>query len=249
MAISKLLKRLCMLFAAMCLSATSVVQAQVLPILNSFSNRTFNGMVDVSWPVLFDGCTFVTDSIVLRHSYGAVFRNCRFESKTGILYVADSGDGIILADCEVTGCDVLVMSRNFNPAYRNYITGVTVKGEECSVLDEQESIIDIDGLELAECVRGKSAGPMLMLVSGDRKVLQRGDSAYFRLLGLEKGMFVGWKSSDDGLKLIVDDDGMGCRVYAVDVKETSGAVISAYTEYGLEAAYNILVTPKVVETR
>ena len=249
MAKSRLLHKMYVLLAVSVLPAVGSVSAQILPVLNSFSNRTFNGTVDVSWPVLFDGCTFVTDSIVLSHSYGAVFRNCRFESKTGVLYVAERGDGIILADCEVTGSDVLVMSRNFNPAYRNYITGVTVKGEECSVLDEQESIIDIDGLELAECVRGKSAGPMLMLVSGDRKVLQRGDSAYFRLLGLEKGMFVGWKSSDDGLKLIVDDDGMGCRVYAVDVKETSGAVISAYTEYGLEAAYNILVTPKVVETR
>ena len=70
MAMSKLLKMSCMLFAAMCISATSVVQAQVLPILNSFSNRTFNGTVDVSWPVLFDGCIFVTDSVVLRHSYG-----------------------------------------------------------------------------------------------------------------------------------------------------------------------------------
>jgi len=238
-----------MLFAAMWLSATSVVQAQVLPVLNSFSNRTFNGTVDVSWPVLFDGCTFVTDSIVLRHSYGAVFRNCRFESKTGVLYVAERGDGIILADCEMTGSDGLVMSMNYNPAYRNYITGVTVNGKECSVLDEQESIIDIDGLELAESVRGGSAGPMFMLVSCDRKALESGDSAYLRLLGLEKGMFVGWKSSDDGLKLIVDDDGMGCRVYAVDVKGISGAVISAYTEYGLEAAYNILVTPKGVESR
>jgi hypothetical protein len=249
MAISKLLKMSCMLFAAICFSATSVVQAQVLPILNSFSNRTFNGTVDVSWPVLFDGCSFVTDSVVLRHSYGAVFRNCSFESKTGALYVADSGDGIILADCVVTGSDCLIMSRDYNPVSRNYIAGVTVNGEECSVLDEQESIIDIDGLELAESVRGGSAGPMFMLASSDCKVLESGDSAYLRLLGLEKGMFVGWKSSDDGLKLIVDDDGMGCRVYAADVKGISGAVISAYTEYGLEAAYNILVTPKGVESR
>ena len=237
------------LLAVSVLSAVGSVSAQILPVLNSFSNRTFNGTVDVSWPVLFDGCTFVTDSIVLRHSYGAVFRNCRFESKTGVLYLAERGNGIILADCEVTGSDGLVMSMNYNPAYRNYITGVTVNGEECSVLDEQESIIDIDGLELAESVRGGSAGPMFMLASSDCKVLESGDSAYLRLMGLEKGMFVGWKSSDDALRLTVDDDGMGCRVYAADVKGISGAVISAYTEYGLEAAYNILVTPKGVESR
>jgi len=246
---SRLLHKMYVLLAVSVLSAVGSVSAQILPVLNSFSNRTFNGTVDVSWPVLFDGCTFVTDSIVLRHSYGAVFRNCRFESKTGVLYLAERGNGIILADCEVTGSDGLVMSMNYNPAYRNYITCVTVNGEECSVLDEQESIIDIDGLELAESVRGGSAGPMFMLASSDCKVLESGDSAYLRLLGLEKGMFVGWKSSDDGLKLIVDDDGMGCLIYAADVKGISGAVISAYTEYGLEAAYNILVTPKGVESR
>lgn len=225
-----------MLFAAMWLSATSVVQAQVLPILNSFSNRTFNGTVDVSWPVLFDGCTFVTDSVVLSHSYGAVFRNCRFESNTGVLYVADSGDGMILADCEVTGCDGLIMSRIFNPAYRNYITGVTVNSEECSVLDEQETIIDIDGLELAERVLGKSDGPLFMVMSSDCKELDEGELAHLRVRGLEKGMFVGWRSSVPGLRLAVDDDGLGCRVYADNVETINETIISAYTEYGLEAA-------------
>ena len=245
MAISKLLKMSCMLFAAMCISATGVVQAQVLPVLNSFTGRTFNGTVDVSWPVLFDGCSFVTDSVVLRHSYGAVFRNCSFESKTGTLYVADSGDGIILADCVVTGSECLVMSRDFNPLSRNYIAGVSVKGEECSVLDEQESIIDIDGLELAECVRGNSVGPLFMMMSSDRAVLRAGETAYLRVRGLEKGRFIGWRSSVDGVKLIVDDDGLGCRVYEVgDISDD--VVISAYTEYGLEAACKIIVVSERV---
>ena len=249
MAISKLLKRLCMLYAAMYLSATSVVQAQVLPILNSFSNRTFNGTVNVSWPVLFDGCTFVTDSIVLNHSYGAVFRNCKFESKTGVLYVAESGDGMILADCEVTGCEGLVMSRIFNPAYRNYITGVTVNSEECSVLDEQETIIDIDGLELTEKVLGRSDGPLFMVLSSDRKAPDDGEAVHLRIRGLEKGMFVGWHSSDSGLRIDVDDDGLGCRVFADNVKSTRKAMICAYTEYGLEAAFTIRLTPETIETR
>lgn len=245
MAMSKLLKMSCMLFAAMCISATSVVQAQVLPILNSFSNRTFNGTVDVSWPVLFDGCIFVTDSVVLRHSYGAVFRNCSFESKTGTLYVADSGDGIILADCVVTGSECLVMSRDFNPISRNYVTGVTINGDECSVLDDQESIIDIDGLELAECVRGNSDGPLFMVMSSDKEVLTAGATAYLRVRGLEEGRFIGWRSSIDGVKLIVDDDGLGCRVYEVgDISDD--VVISAYTEYGLEAACKIYVVSERV---
>lgn len=234
-----------MLLAAMCLFATGVVQAQVLPVLNSFTGRTFNGTVDVSWPVLFDGCSFVTDSVVLRHSYGAVFRNCKFESKTGVLYVADSGDGMILVDCEVTGSERLVMSRDFNPIGRNYITGVTINGDECSVLDEQESIIDIDGLELAESVRGNSDGPMFMVMSTDKAVLTAGETAYLRVRGLERGRFIGWRSSADCLRLIVDDDGLGCRVYEVG-DCSDDVVISAYTEYGLEAACEIFVVSERV---
>lgn len=214
------------------------LSAQVLPVLNTFSGRTFEGTVDVSWPVLFDGCTFITDDVVINHSYGAVFRNCTFQCKGGKLYIADSGDGIILADCTVTGCESLSISRRFSAASRNYISGITVNGEECSVLDEQEGIIDIEGLELADRVMdGK--GPLIMIMSADKRVLRSGEIAYLHLHGLEKGMFVGWQASDPGLKLTVDEDGMGCRVYAVSIKGNRNAVISAYTEYGLEAAVEI----------
>lgn len=215
------------------------LSAQVLPVLNSFSGRTFDGTVDVSWPVLFDGCTFRTDGVVIGHSYGAVFRNCTFECTGGELFIAGSGDGIILADCEVKGCESLSICREYSPAHRNYITGVIVNGEECSVLDEQSTIVDIDGLDLADCVRGESEGPMFMMMSSDRNVLSSGEIAYLRVRGLEKGTFVGWRASAKGLKLTVDDDGLGCRVYADDVSNLNRVVISAYTEYGLEAAFEI----------
>lgn len=217
-------------------------EAQVLPVLNSFRNRTFTGTVDVSWPVEFDGCTFITDSVVLRHSYGVVFRNCTFESRTGFLYLADEGDGIILSDCDVKGCNELRFSRKPSLTDRNYINGVRLNGDECSVLDEQMGIIDIDGLELAESVRGESDGPMIMLITADKELLKKGEIAYLRIRGLEEGMFVGWLSSDEDLKLTVDNDGLGCRVYASNVKGIKHAVISAYTEYGLEAAYEITVS-------
>lgn len=239
MVMPKWLHRLSVLCAAMLITAASGAWAQVLPVLNTFSGRTFEGPVDVSWPVLFDGCTFRTDGVVLKHSYGAVFRNCKFECKGGQLCIAESGDGIILADCEVNGCDVLSICREYKAASRNYITGVTVNGEECSVLDEQETIIDIDGLEMAESVRGESDGPLFMIMSADKNVLRKGEIAYVHLRGLEEGMFVGWQSSDPGLKLTVDADGLGCRVYAAGIKGNSKAVISAYTEYGLEAAVEI----------
>lgn len=247
MVMSKRLHRLSVLCAVMLIAAVSGARAQVLPVLNSIKGRTFEGTVDVSWPVLFDGCTFVTDSVVLRHSYGAVFRNCTFESRTGVLYLADKGDGIILTDCEVKGCDGLMFAREYRNTDRNYLTGVTVNGDECSVLDEQQTIIDIDGLELAESARGVSDGPVIMLMSCDRKVIERGDSAYFRLRGLDDGMFVGWQCSVDGLRMTVDKDGLGCMVYADNVKKECVAVISAYTEYGLEAAFGITLVPQSIK--
>ena len=239
MVMPKWLHRLSVLCAAMLFTAASGAWAQVLPVLNTFSGRTFEGPVDVSWPVLFDGCTFQTDGVVLKHSYGAVFRNCRFECKGGQLCIAESGDGIILADCDVNGCDALSICREYSPASRNYITGVRVNGEECSVLDEQETIIDIDGLEMEGSVRGESDGPLFMIMSADKNVLRKGEIAYLHLRGLKEGMFVGWQSSDAGLKLTVDADGLGCRVYAPGIKGNGKAVISAYTEYGLEAAVEI----------
>ena len=239
MLMPKRLHRLSMLVAVALIASASGASAQALPVLNTFSGRTFEGTVDVSWPVLFEGCTFRTEGPVIKHSYGAVFRNCTFECAGGNLFIAESGDGIIMVDCEVKGCDALSICREYSPAHRNYITGIIVNGEECTVLDEQETIIDIDGLEMAECVRGESSGPMLMIMSADKKVLRKGEIAYVQIRGLEKGMFVGWQSSDPGLKLTVDGDGLGCRVYAAQVKENRSAVISAYTEYGLEAAIEI----------
>ena len=80
---------------------------------------------------------------------------------------------------------------------------------------------------------------MFMIMSADKNTLRKGEIAYLHLRGLEEGMFVGWQSSDAGLKLTVDADGLGCRVYAPGIKGNSKAVISAYTEYGLEAAVEI----------
>ena len=236
MVMSKWFHKITVLFMLAVVPAGNSLSAQVLPVLNSFRDRTFNGTIDVSWPVVFDGCTFVTDSIVLRHSYGAVFRNCRFESRTGVFYVAESGDGMILADCDVAGCKELRFCRIPSLSDRNYITGVTVNGDECTVLDEQEGIVDIDGLGLSESVMGKSDGPLIMIMSSGKSVLGSGESALITVCGLDKGMFVGWQSSDPAVKLGVEGD-FSCTVTApLQITEDRIAVISAYTEYGLEAA-------------
>lgn len=241
MATSKLKLKQFMLLAVVLMTALQGSSAQVLPVLNTFTGRTFDGTVDVSWPVLFDGCTFHTDGVVLRHSYGAVFRNCKFECPGGELFITGSGDGIILADCEVKGCDSLSICQEYNPAHRNYITGVIVNGHECSVLDEQSTIMDIDGLELADCVRGESEGPMFMIMSADKKIVENGETVNFHVSGLEEGTFVGWRSSESSVKLSVSEDGLSCRAMVLRVKEDTKLVISAYTEYGLEAACDVLV--------
>lgn len=243
MAISRLLQKAYLLLAVFGMGVAETMSAQVLSVLNSFSNRTFNGTVNVSWPVLFDHCTFVTDSIVLNHSYGAVFRNCRFESGNSVLYLAGSGDGMILSDCDVNGCGCVRFSLQQSMCDRNYIQNVTVNGLEWLVPDDQESITDIEGLELGQSVQGLPSGPMLMLVSADKTTLKTGDASNLRIRGLEKGMFVGWHSADSAVVLSVDDD-FCCSVRAIQkVTQRKDVLITAYTEYGLEAACMLTIIP------
>ena len=217
------------------------LQGQVPPVLKRFSGRAFDGTLFVSCPVEFEGCRFITDSVVLNHSYGAVFRNCSIESRTGVLYMAESGDGIILADCEVSGCKELMFSRIPSLSARNYITGVEINGEECSALDDQENVIDIDGLELSESVRGGSKGPLLMIMTSDRSVLRSGDTAIVSVSGLEHGMFVGWHMSATEAMLDITDE-FTCLVTApANIEQDGTIVVSAYTEYGLEAACELVL--------
>ena len=149
--------------------------------------------------------------------------------------MAGSGDGMILADCDVTGCSELWFSRNQTAADRNYVTGVRVNADECTVLDDQESIIEIDGLELDDCVRGDLDGPVMLIMSSDKTTLKAGEIATLRLRGLENGMFVGWKASDPTARLTVDG-AFTCMVTAPEQIDGNRMVVSAYTEYGLEAA-------------
>ena len=244
MAITKLLSRLYVLLVAMASMTVNSMSAQVLPVLNSFTGRTFNGTVDVSWPVEFDGCTFITDSIVLRHSYGALFRNCHFESRSGVLYMAESGDGMILTDCTVNGCNEPGFSRNVQLSDRNYITGVSVNGEEWLVPDDQEQIIDIDGLAFSESIRSNLNGPMILVLSADRNELRGGQTVRITVRGLDNDMFIGWHTMDSTVVLSVNDVS-GCTVHAPQtVTEKRSVVVAAYTEHGLEAACTLILMPE-----
>jgi hypothetical protein len=150
--------------------------------------------------------------------------------------MAGGGDGMILSDCDVTGCSELRFSMKETAADRNYVTGVRVNADECTVLDDQESIIEIDGLDLDDCVRGDLNGPLILIMSADRTTLKAGETATICLRGLQDDMFVGWKASDPATRLTVDG-AFTCRVTAPEqIDGNRTMVVSAYTEYGLEAA-------------
>ena len=218
-----------------CLMPINGTQARMLPLMGGFKDSTFTGTVDMPWPVLFENCTFKTDSIVLKRSNGAVFRNCTIESGTGTLYMTGSGNGLILVDCEVNGCKEIRFSRNASVTDRNYVTGVRMNGHECAVLDDQESIIEIDGLELDNCVRGELAEPVILVMTTDKNTLKAGETAVLCVHGLDDGMFLGWHA--DSLVSIQVGEPMVCRVTAPEsITENSSVLVSAYTEYGLEAA-------------
>ena len=222
----------------MCLSAGVGMSARTLPVLNRFSNRSFDGTVQVSWPVLFEGCTFRTDSIVLSRSYGALFRNCVFESRSGVLYMAGGGDGMILADCELKGCRDLRFSPVADSCSRNYVSGVTIDGREYEVPDDCESVIDMDGLPLRDIVDGTAAGPLFIQITADKTIAHPNDTVSLKLMGLDEGEFVGWRSSVPYAN-VTPDGPLSCSFIIPDVG--NDFTIYAYTEYGLEAACTISV--------
>lgn len=118
-----------------------------------------------------------------------------------------------------------------------------MNGEECSVLDDQETIIDIDGLELEESVSGVSEGPLIMIMNADKSFLKRGETSLLTVRGLRDGMFVGWQSSDPTVNLMVDGE-FSCKVIMpAQITDKRIVVISAYTEYGLEAACTLTLVP------
>ena len=228
----------------MCLSAGVGMSARTLPVLNRFSNRSFDGTVQVSWPVLFEGCTFRTDSIVLSRSYGAILRNCRIESTSGVLYMALEGDGIILSGCEVTGCSELRFTPSPSARDRNYVSGVTIDGREYEVPDDDETVTDIEGLALDDIVNDLREGPMVLSIQADKTDLKAGETATLRVRGLDEGMFLGWSASDPEAVIKVNADGFSCSVtMPADTREPCSVVVSAHTEYGLEAAEVIQVQP------
>lgn len=224
------------------LTLTTGAGAQVLPLLNEFTGREFTGTVQVSWPVLFRNCTFRTDSVLLSRSYGSVLIGCNIECNNQALYLAESGSGIIMSDCNVTGCNEVVPALKSTPADRTYVTGLKVNGHECPVPDDQDVVIDPEGLGLADAIDALAGGvrtdsPFIMVMTSKAKQLSSGDKALLSVRGLTGDMFIGWHTPDTALTLRVGDNPMECVVSLNEpVDETRKAVVTAHTDYGLEAA-------------
>ena len=74
-------------------------------------------------------------------------------------------------------------------------------------------------------------------MGADKRSLKGGETAVLQVRGLEQGMFMGWMSSDPEVELKVGDDSFSCSIKAPEsIGSERDVVISAYTEYGLEAA-------------
>lgn len=208
------------------LLAVETVCAQRIPADYSYRGMTFRGTVFLPSTVIFNDCRFVTDSVVLEHSFGAVFRNCTFECRSDVLYLAESGSGMALVDCNVSGAEEIRFSKTAAPTDRNYVTGLSLNGHQCGAADEDsETVIELDGLEMGDALRRRNPGNEILFA----RIV--GEDGCLTLQGVEKDMFVGWCCQDSLFSVRVTSDPRTCVV------EGSGsAVVSAYTEYGIEAS-------------
>lgn len=228
------------------LSSMESLSAQVLSARTTTADSVFNGTLSMRGPLEFVNCTFVTDSVVLDYADGALFSNCSFESRSGKLYIANCGSGIILSDCNVYGADTLIMSRRVQEQDRHYILNVMVNGTELTVPDNCSTILKMEGTELEYFVKGKQKGPVFVRMVQDRLNLHAKETATLKLEGLDTGMFVGWLLDDSCATLDIDRSygEFACCVTAPDTIECSRYVyVTAFTEYGSEAVACLRLVP------
>lgn len=220
-------KFMCCVAAA--LLAVCQVSAQRIPVDYNYRGMTFQGPLFLPSTAVFTDCHFKTDSVVLERSFGAVFKNCTFESKSNVLYLAAEGTGMMLVDCEVNGPENLFFSKKTEPTDRNYLIGLKLNGQECES-DESPVLIDLEGLEMGEAVRKASLRNETLFAR-----IKETDNT-LTLIGIEDDMFVGWKSDNPDVNIVVTADPRTCIVTG-----KGNAVVSAYTEYGIEASKLIML--------
>ncbi len=228
------------------LSTLESLSAQVLHARSSSVGSTYYGTQSLRGPLVFDSCTFVTDSVVLDYADGVLFSNCRFETTGGKLYLADSGSGIILVDCIVYGADTIVMTRRPQEQDRHYVCNVMSDGTEYVFPEDCNTIIDIEGTNLERFARGMEQGPVFVNMYQDRINLHEAQTATLRLEGLEPGMFVGWQFEDSCAQLDIDRSygEFACRITAPQtIEHTRNIYVTAFTEYGHEVMACLRLVP------
>lgn len=229
------------------LSTMESLSAQVLRARSSYVGRTFHGAQNMRGFLAFDSCTFVTDSVVLDFANGALFSNCRFESSSGKLYIADSGTGIILADCNVYGADTILITRRIHEQDRNYVSHVMTEGTEYVFPPEDcNTVINMEGTQLECLARGVEQGPVFVNILQDRINLHANETATLNIEGLEPGMFLGWQLEDSSARLDVSRSygEFECRVTAPrTIEQPRNIYVTAFTEYGLETVACLRLVP------
>lgn len=205
------------------------VCAQRIPADYNYRGMTFQGTLFLPSTAVFTDCHFVVDSVVLERSFGAVFKNCTFESKSDVLFLAGEGSGMVLVDCEVNGPKGLQFSRKAETTDRNYLTGLKLNGLECES-DESPYVIELDGLEMGEAVRKSNLRNEILFA----RIRKEGNE--LTMMGLDNDMFLGWSSDNPDVRIGVTSDPKTFIAYG-----TGEAVISAYTEYGIEASTTVIL--------
>ncbi len=210
--------------------------------------RTFHGQITATFPMAFIDCIFVGDGKpVLKSTDGAIFLNCCFRTDgDGQLYMAGSGNNIVMVDCYLIGYDGFCWSENIRKSDRNYVSGLTLNGTEFS-LESDANTIEMDGLDIADSFREVHHGDIVYKVPGmsrmarisasDYRLTQKDESVKLTVEGVDDGTFVGWWTDDELVRLVPGPEPMACMAILNDnVRQVHDAMVNVVTETGLELA-------------
>lgn len=260
---------------------TLCAQTAARPVI-LYQNQELEAGQQLPPSAIFLECTFHNaGKPVLGKADGAVFLGCSFICDADSLFLARSGDGIVMAGCRVIGAQSVGWSEEVKESDRNYLYDFTICGQNEPELYGCQQTVDMEGLRLADAFvyetengdicynlanllnrpeldvtlnsaeqylgRSLKGLPVRMTVCASEQGIECGSGQVVTVCagGLDADMFIGWTVSDERLVLAPSADPASCTVSLKDgVDDTFSAVVTAYTEYGLEQAVSIDVSMK-----